>query len=129
MAQLGRALVRKVVTRGNRPTGILAMNDMMAIGLVLGLQAQGLRVPDDVSVIGIDDMFLAGIIEPGITTIRLPLQAMARTMVDRIVHRLQYRQSPTEQFTFPPHLVVRGSVATVGPPVRMGRVPGRGVEA
>ncbi len=114
MAQLGRALVRKVAERRDRPTGIVAMNDMMAIGLVLGLQARGIRVPEDVSVVGIDDMFLAGIVEPGITTVRLPLLAMARTMVDRIVHRLQHPHSATEQFTFPPELVVRGSVAAVG---------------
>ncbi len=119
MAQLGRALARTLASRPQRPTGVVAMNDMMAIGLVLGLQAGGLRVPDDVSVVGIDDMFLAAILEPGITTIRLPLQAMARTMVNRIVYRLGNPRAATETFTFTPELVVRGSVAQVA-----GAAPG-----
>lgn len=110
MAQLGRALARTLVGRADRPTGVVAMNDMMAIGLVLGLQAGGLRVPGDVSVVGIDDMFLAAILEPGITTVRLPLPAMARTMVGRIVQRLGDPRTGTESFTFTPELVLRGSV-------------------
>lgn len=118
MAQLGRAFARTLLARKRRPTGILAMNDMLAIGLVLGLQAGGVRVPDDVSVIGIDDMFLSSILEPAITTVRLPLRAMAATVVDRIVYRLANPLAPTEEFSFAPELVSRGSVARLaGRPV------------
>ena len=113
MAQLGRTLARRIFARKNRPTGIVAMNDMIAMGLILGLQACGLRVPQDISVVGIDDMFLSAFIEPGITTVRLPLSEMARTMVSRIVYRLGNPQAPTEEFSFPPRLVNRGSVSTM----------------
>lgn len=110
MAQLGRSLAKRVLTREPRATGIVAMNDMMAIGLILGIQSAGLRVPEDISVVGIDDMFLSAVIDPGITTVRLPLPEMARTMVSRIVYRLGNPQAPTEEFNFAPRLVSRGSV-------------------
>ena len=110
MAQVGRTLATQIASRTNRPTGIVAMNDMLAIGLILGFQSAGLRVPQDVSVVGFDDMFLSGFIEPGITTVRLPLQEMAKTMVSRIVFRLGNPQARTEEFSFAPQLVIRGSV-------------------
>ena len=113
MAQLGRTLAAQIAARKVRPTGIVAMNDMLAMGLILGFQSQGLRVPQDVSVVGIDDMFLSAFIEPGITTVRLPLQEMARTMVSRIVFRLGSPKEKTEEFSFAPRLVIRGSVARV----------------
>ncbi len=113
MAEVGRTLAREIAARAKRPTGIVAMNDMIAIGLILGLQSQGLRVPDDISVVGIDDMFLSAVIVPGITSVRLPLTEMARTMVSRIVYRLDNPQVKTEEFSFLPRLVVRGSVANL----------------
>jgi len=111
MAELGRTLAKRIAARQNRPTGIVAMNDMMAIGLILGIQKLGLRVPDDISVVGIDDMFLSAVATPGITSVRLPLKEMARTMVSRIVFRLENPQAKTEEFSFVPRLIVRDSVA------------------
>lgn len=111
LAELGRTLARQIAARQTRPTGIVAMNDMIAMGLILGFQAEGLRVPEDISVVGIDDMFLSAVIVPGITSVRLPLQEMAKTMVSRIVYRLNNPEVKTEEFSFLPRLVVRGSVA------------------
>jgi DNA-binding LacI/PurR family transcriptional regulator len=113
MAQLGRALATPIAARQVRPTGIVALNDMLAVGLILGLQSYGLRVPQDISVVGIDDMFLSAFIEPGITTVRLPLEEMASTMVSRIVFRLSNPQAKTEEFSFAPKLIIRGSVASI----------------
>ncbi len=115
MAEVGRGLARKITAMAPRPTGIVAMNDMIAMGLILGLQGEGLRVPEDVSVVGIDDMFLSAVVVPAITTVRLPLPDMARTMVSRIVFRLNEPQAKTGEFSFPPQLVVRGSVARPRP--------------
>lgn len=110
MAQLGRNFAEQIAARKQLPTGIVALNDLMAIGLILGLQSFGLRVPQDISVVGIDDMFLSAYIEPGITTVHLPLKEMAHTMVSRILFRLGNPQAGTEEFTFAPRLVERGSV-------------------
>lgn len=111
MAQLGRNFAEQIAARKQLPTGIVAVNDLMAIGFILGLQSFGLRVPQDISVVGIDDMFLSAYIEPGITTVHLPLKEMAHTMVSRILYRLGNPQASTEEFTFAPRLVERGSVA------------------
>jgi DNA-binding LacI/PurR family transcriptional regulator len=114
MAELGRALADDVAKNRPRPTGIVAINDMLAIGLIAGLRDRGIRVPDDVSVIGMDDLALSALVSPAVTSIRLPLATMAKTMVDRIINRLSDPGISTREFLFPPTLVARGSV---GPPV------------
>jgi DNA-binding LacI/PurR family transcriptional regulator len=113
MAELGRTLSKRIMAQQTRPTGIVAMNDMMATGLILGLQSGGVRVPEDVSVVGIDDMFLSAIIGAGITSVRIPLKEMAKTMVNRIIYRLGNPHVRTEEFIFPSPLVLRGSVAAL----------------
>jgi DNA-binding LacI/PurR family transcriptional regulator len=110
LAEVGRELARKIAAMAAKPTGIVAMNDMIAMGLIIGLHSEGLRVPEDISVVGIDDMFLSAVVVPAITSVRLPLTEMARTMVSRIVYRLDNPQARTEEFSFEPQLVVRGSV-------------------
>lgn len=52
MLRLGQTIAERIATRQVRPTGIVALNDMMATGLILGFQNHGLRVPDDISVVG-----------------------------------------------------------------------------
>jgi DNA-binding LacI/PurR family transcriptional regulator len=117
MPQLGRTIAEEIVARpaAERPTGIVALNDLMAIGLIFGFQTRGLRVPEDISVIGMDDLLTSAFISPGITTVRPPLAEMAQKMVSRIVGRLGESGDKPEQFIFSPQLVVRGSVANVSP--------------
>jgi DNA-binding LacI/PurR family transcriptional regulator len=109
MAQLGRALADDISKRRPRPTGIVAINDMLAIGLIAGLRLHGIRVPDDVSVVGMDDLALSALVSPAVTSIQLPLAAMARTMVDRLIRRLADPRIPTDEFLFQPTLVARES--------------------
>jgi DNA-binding LacI/PurR family transcriptional regulator len=110
MAQLGRALAGDVARSRPRPTGIVAINDMLAIGLIAGLRDRGIRVPEEASVIGMDDLAWSALVSPALTSIRLPLAAMARTMVDRIISRLGDPGIPTAEFLFQPTLVTRESV-------------------
>jgi DNA-binding LacI/PurR family transcriptional regulator len=119
LVEVGRALAVKVAgahaKSGERPTGIVAVNDMLAIGLIAGLREQGLRVPDDVSVVGMDDLFLDPLITPALTSVGMPLVEMARTMVERVMIRLADPGVPTAEFLFEPRLAQRQSVAA--PPV------------
>jgi DNA-binding LacI/PurR family transcriptional regulator len=57
----------------DRPTAVMASNDLMAIGCLVALKELGLRVPDDLSVMGIDDVATAQFVDPPLTTIALPL--------------------------------------------------------
>lgn len=111
MLQLGRIIAEQIVEKKERPTGVVALNDMLATGLILGFQNFGLRVPDDISVVGMDDLPIAAFIPPGITSVRPPMSEMARKMVARIVHRLSHPEEKVDKYIFAPELVVRGSVA------------------
>lgn len=111
LAELGRGLAQEVASKAPRPTGIVAMNDMLAIGLIAGLRDCGLHVPNDLSVVGIDDMYLASFVSPALTSVRLPLAEMARTMVDRVVLRLADPHVQPQEFLFQPTLASRESVA------------------
>jgi LacI family transcriptional regulator len=66
-------------------TAVLAYNDLMAIGLIEGLDARGLRVPQDVSVVGIDDIALSRLTRPKLTTVATPTATAGRTAVDMLL--------------------------------------------
>lgn len=110
MADLGRALAAVVVGTEPRPDGVVAINDMAAIGLSAGFRSLGVRVPEDISLIGIDDMFLSALIAPAITSVSPPIPAMAKLMVDRLIARLSDPAIPVEEVLFAPTLAERQSV-------------------
>jgi DNA-binding LacI/PurR family transcriptional regulator len=95
-----------------RPTGVVGVNDLMAFGLMSGFRDAGLAVPQDVSVIGIDNVFLSTLMHPAMTSVRLPVPEMAQVMVERVMSRLADPSLPTQEFIFQPTLVARDSVAT-----------------
>jgi DNA-binding LacI/PurR family transcriptional regulator len=110
MAELGRVLAQKIARRRPRPSAIAAVNDMLAIGLMAGFRTCGVAVPDEISVIGFDDMFLSSLVTPALTTVRVPVAQLARVMVDRLVARLGDPSIATSEFLFAPELIVRQSV-------------------
>ncbi|NRF69717.1 LacI family DNA-binding transcriptional regulator [Aquincola sp. S2] len=122
MAELGRAEALRLAALRQRPTGVIAVNDMLAYGLMAGLRDAGLAVPRDVSVIGIDGLFLSALVTPALTTVQLPLPAMAVTIVERLVGRLADAGVPTGEFLFQPTLIERESVAA---PRRVGAARAR----
>lgn len=83
IAEVGRGIGLRLagMPASERPTGILALNDLMALGLMAGVREAGLQVPHDLSVIGIDGLFLATLSNPSLTTVQLPVREMAREMV------------------------------------------------
>jgi DNA-binding LacI/PurR family transcriptional regulator len=111
MAELGRSLAGQIASLDVRPTGVVTVNDMMAFGFIAGLAEHGLKVPDDISVVGMDDLFLSGLFSPALTSVGRPLTQMAHAMVDRLVARLAKLELPTREFLYPPTLVSRQSVA------------------
>lgn len=111
MADVGRLLAGRIAGGRARPTGIVAVNDMLAFGLLAGFREAGLRVPGDVSVIGMDGLFLSALTSPGLSTIRLPVPAMALSIVDRVLGRLADPGLAPDEFLFMPELIARDSVA------------------
>lgn len=93
-------------------TGIVCYNDLAAIGAMRALRSAGRRVPEEVSVIGFDDIEMAAWTDPALTTIRQPVDAMARWAVARL---LADDDADPRQAHLEPVLVVRSST---GPPIR-----------
>ena len=117
MADVGRVLAARIVAERAPPTGVVAVNDMLAFGLMAGFRDAGLTLPDDVSIVGMDGLFLASLMSPGLTTVQLPVPAMARTIVERLIARLNDASIKPAEFLFEPELVQRGTVAKP-PPLR-----------
>lgn len=97
------------------PTAVLAFNDLVAIGVLRELQAHGVQVPQDVSVVGFDDIFSADLVSPGLTTVAAPLHWLGGTAVKNllaVIHGARSRRA--EPVRAPTKLVVRGSTGQVG---------------
>ena len=107
----GRAAVRRVLEEHPRTTAVLALNDDMAIGCLSELRAAGVRVPEQVSVTGFDDVAVAGDLSPALTTVRLPMGEMGQRCLSLVLKEPGLR--PRRQ-TVPAELVVRDSTGPVG---------------
>ncbi|MFD4553954.1 LacI family DNA-binding transcriptional regulator [Streptomyces sp. NPDC058469] len=95
-------------------TAVFAANDDMAIGLIRALLEAGLRVPEDISVVGLDDIPVAAYVSPPLTTVRQPFDALAQDGLKRLVHAIENPDAdPIPAHDPPVNLVVR---ASTGPP-------------
>jgi DNA-binding LacI/PurR family transcriptional regulator len=73
----GRQAARELLARPDRPTAVFAANDLQALGVYLAAREAGLRIPDDLSVVGFDDLPIAALMDPPLTTVHQPLAEMA----------------------------------------------------
>ncbi len=93
------------------PTAIFAFNDNLAIGTLRAARERGLRVPEDLSIVGFDDVEHATIVTPTLTTVRQPLAEMGRTAVSLLVRLLERQRFETLHVELATRLVVRESTA------------------
>ena len=102
----GRQAARVLLARSPRPTALVCVNDVMAVGALREARARGLRVPEDLSVTGFDNVTLAQFAVPALTTVHIPREQIGRT----ICACLMRDDVPREQeFVVEPELVVRDS--------------------
>lgn len=111
-SEQGLAAVDDVVRSG--ATAALAFNDLVAIGLVHGLQARGMSVPDDISVTGFDDIPFARFMSPSLTTASVPHESLGSLAWNRL-HALIEGDIPEHDVVFQPRLEIRGSTAAPRP--------------
>jgi LacI family transcriptional regulator, galactose operon repressor len=94
------------------PSAIFAFNDNMAVGALRAAQARGLRVPEDLSLVGFDDSEQASTVTPPLTTIRQPLAEMGRMAVSLLLRQLENQRVEALRIELQTRLVVRESTAT-----------------
>jgi DNA-binding LacI/PurR family transcriptional regulator len=104
----GYECMRTLLDRVPDLDAVLVANDIMAIGAIRALRELGKRVPDDVSVVGFDDIPAAARHDPPITTVSQQVEQMGRTLAETLLTRLQGDDKP-HQIVLPTHLVVRAS--------------------
>ena len=102
---------RVVLQRSPRPTAIFAASDRQAMGAIEAARQLGLRVPDDVSVVGYDDLAAAAMTSPPLTTVRQPLNEMGVVAVNMALSLVENRPLPTREAVLATSLVVRSSTA------------------
>ena len=108
---VGYPLVRGLLTRTTNFTALFAYNDLSAIGAIRAIRERGLRVPEDISVVGFDDIHSAAFQNPSLTTIRQPLREMGMKAARILVDRLRGADDPG-QISVKPELIIRESTGT-----------------
>lgn len=113
--EAARAAFRELQSRGIQPTAIIANNDLVAMGLLMEAQAQGIRVPRQLSIVGVGDLELVGHLQPPLTTVRTPKRRIGTMAAEYLLARIEGQDFaiPAE---LPLELVVRGTTAP--PPAR-----------
>lgn len=107
----GRQGVAALLEGDAPPTAIFVANDLAALGALSALAERGLRVPEDVSVVGYDNTALAAVSQIHLTTVDQPRPDMGRTAVTLLLERLAGRRDTARHVLMPPTLVVRGTTA------------------
>jgi LacI family transcriptional regulator len=93
------------------PTAIFASNDAMAMGAMDAVRNCGLRIPEDISIVGFDDVPQAALVRPALTTVRQPLEQMGGVATQMLLDLLKNPDKPIERIELPTELVVRGSTS------------------
>ncbi len=109
----GEKAMAELLALKNRPTAVIAANDLTAIGALRIIHRQGLSVPEDFSIIGFDDIELSDIVHPPLTTLRLPREELARKFVDALEAFIPDPQAEGKQFKVGTSLVIRSSTGPV----------------
>ena len=110
----GYHLMRQVLLTGIEVDGVFAANDQMAIGAMKAIKENGLRIPEDIRIIGFDNTFVASIVEPALTTVNVPKYKMGDTAVEMLIRRIG---NPSEEVCcseLPINLIVRQSTKLKG---------------
>jgi len=105
----GESAMTRLLTLAKRPSAVLASNDLTAIGALRAIYNAGLRVPDDISVVGYDDIDFSQYTQPALTTVRLSRSELAEKALDALISAIGEKSKMGREFHVETHLVVRNS--------------------
>jgi len=107
----GDAIITQMENMGEeRPTALLCMNDLTAIAIMHALQSHGVKIPDQMSVMGIDNSPFSRAVFPPLTSIDICTPDMARMATDLLISQIKSDEKQNEIFYVAPHIVERGSI-------------------
>lgn len=106
----GRAAMRGLIQSPDCPTAVICGNDQLALGALIEAGAQGLTVPDDVSIAGFNDLEFAAHTNPSLTTVRIPTEEIGSEAARLLLHAIQEKSAPGS-VTLPYTIMLRGSTA------------------
>lgn len=126
----GLQCAREMLASGRPFSAVIAFDDLTALGVVRGLSEAGLRVPEDCSVMGFDDVLPAAVATPPISTIRQPLKEMGKEAAERVLRAIKRGQSEEKALLHMPRpeLVVRASTGPAPPAQKSNTKPRRGTK-
>ncbi len=111
--------MKRLLSRTTRPTAVLASNDMTAIGALGAIHEQRLRVPEDISIVGFNDIQISAFTQPALTTVKLSRDEIARVAF-RALYSMRHDSGTGAEYAVRPVLVVRKST---------GRAPGTNLKS
>lgn len=111
--EVGFPVTKELLARKQHFTALFAYNDNSAIGAIWALKEAGLRVPEDVSVVGFDDIPIASFANPALTTVRQPLVRMGEIAAQTLVSQIEERAECVPQIAIEPEFVIRDSTTRV----------------
>jgi LacI family transcriptional regulator len=111
--QPGYEATKELLKKSRKFTALFAFNDLAAIGAIRAIDEAGLRVPDDISVIGFDDIPNAAYTRPSLTTVRQPVVKMGEIAARTLLEQIEKRSKYVPEIAVEPELVVRESTAAV----------------
>jgi LacI family transcriptional regulator len=114
-ARFGYHAAGELLDRPQRPTALIGFNDKVAVGALAAAAQRGLRVPEDLSVVGFDDIDLAQATRPQLTTVRQPLQEMGRLAVSLLIRLMERQRLDALHIELATELVIRDSTGPASP--------------
>jgi LacI family transcriptional regulator len=104
----GRRAMAELLAADPPPDAVFAQNDLMALGALQAIAEAGLRVPEDVAIVGFDDSPLGAVARPPLTTVRQPVVGMGTALAEHLLAGIE-RGAPVESSTMPTELVLRAT--------------------
>ncbi|SCK55795.1 transcriptional regulator, LacI family [Variovorax sp. HW608] len=121
-SQGGYEAMHALLRAEHKPTAVFVCNDLMAIGALRAVHESGLHVPDDISIVGFDDIELSAYTSPALTTVAQPKERIGALAVDMLLERIGDRRHEARKVVLQPELRVRASTARHPGQARRGTV-------
>lgn len=96
-AESGYKAMTNILRKGKRPTAVFAFNDISALGVMRAIRNQGLRIPENIAVVGFDDIPIAAHFDPPLTTVRQPQEEMGRRGAELLIRAIREREKGAER--------------------------------